>query len=164
MGTIDLLIIICLAIGLIHGLRKGFISQVMAILSLILGVWLSFKFSGLVCGILKDYITVSGTILQVIAFSVIMIIVVLGLHLVGKALAGIVKLVMLGWLDKLLGVAFSLLKVALIVGLVLILIDSVNQTVTIIPKETIDESVLYQPVRDLAVQVFPYLKGLIFNK
>ena len=90
--------------------------------------------------------------------------VMLVLKLVGIALEKVIKVAMLGWLNKLLGVVFSLLKAVLIIGLVIIMFDAVYSLIPFVSSDTLSESVLYQPIKDIANTVFPFLKGLIFNK
>ena len=85
-------------------------------------------------------------------------------HLVGKGVEKVLKVVMLGWLNKLLGVVFALIKVFLIIGLVIILFDAINSNIPFVSPEKLDESLFYNPVKELADIVFPYLKGLIFKK
>lgn len=102
--------------------------------------------------------------LQAIAFTLILIAVFLALTLVGKMLEGVVKIVMLGWLNKFLGVAFSLLKVILALGLSILLFDSVVTSLDIDCSKVIGESVLYAPLKSFADVFFPYIKELIFNK
>ena len=164
MNVFDIIILLCFVPAIIHGLSKGFVVQAVALISLVLGAWLSFNFSIPVSEWLKSFIHASGTILQVIAFVLILAAVLVGLNILGRMLAGMVKLVMLGWLDKLLGIVFALFKTVLAVGLVIILFDTLNSKFQLVPQKTIDSSALYQPVKDVADVVFPYLKKMIFNK
>ena len=76
-------------------------------------------------------------------------------------LEGVFRLVMLGWLNKLLGVLFALLKTALIVGLLIIAFTSVNDTFKFVQESVLNESVLYPPLKKLAFEVFPYLKEIL---
>ena len=99
-----------------------------------------------------------------IAFALILLVVMILVHLAGKAVEKVLKFMMLGWLNKLLGVVFALLKMILIVGLVIILFDSLNTTIPLVKEDTLNGSILYQPVKDIANTVFPYLKELIFKK
>ena len=147
-----------------RGLSKGFIAQAAALVALVLGAWMSFLFSGTVVEWIRPAMDVSPAILQVIAFTLILVAVFLALTLAGKALEGLVKVVMLGWLNKLLGVAFSLLKVILAIGLVILLIDTVTHALEIDCSKTTAESLLYNPVKSFADVFFPYIKELIFNK
>ena len=164
MNIIDIIIVCCCVPAVIHGLSKGFVSQAFSLVALILGVWLSFKFSNAVGEWLVTDIDLPGTVIHVIAFALIMLVVMLITHLAGKAVEGVLKVVMLGWLNKLLGIVFALLKAVLIIGLVIILFEAINNTFPIVPSKTMEESIFYGPVKDLANLIFPYLKELIFKK
>ncbi len=45
MNILDIIILTCFVAAIVQGLRKGFVAQVIAIISIIVGVWLSFRFS-----------------------------------------------------------------------------------------------------------------------
>ena len=143
---------------------KGFIEQAIALVSLILGAWLAFKFSTVVSGWLQPYFEVSETVLNVISFAVIMVAVVLVLFVLSKILTGVTKLVMLGWLDRLLGLVFALLKAGLLIGIAIILFDTLNVKFEFVEEKVLDESVLYAPIRDIAYVIFPYLKELLLKQ
>ena len=96
--------------------------------------------------------------LKVISFTLIFIAVIIGLALLGKLIEGVVKLAMLEWLNKLLGVAFSILKTGLIVGVAVMVFCSLNNTFGMVSEETLGESVLFPSIRKMAYTVFPYLK------
>lgn len=164
MNALDLILIICFLPFFVHGIMKGFIAQVTAIVSIILGVWLSFKFSDKVCQWLLPYLDVSDKVLHVISFILIMVAVVAGLYLVCRFAQGLFKIVMLGWLDKLLGVVFSLVKGMLLVGVLIILFNTLNTSFHFISEEKLSESVLYTPLKDIAYAVFPYFKELLFKQ
>ena len=165
MNTIDIIILICLIPAAIQGFIKGFITEALSIASLILGAWLAFRFSELLCKSLAPYVgNVPEKVLQVISFALIMIIVVLLLALLAKLLKGILKIVLLGWLDRLLGIALGIAKAALILSIVIVLFGSLNEMFGWIGEEKIAESVLYEPLKGFAYKVFPYLKALIFKQ
>ena len=50
------------------------------------------------------------------------------------------------------------------IGLVIILFDAIYNLIPFVSSDTLNESILYQPIKDIANIVFPYLKELIFNK
>ncbi len=161
MNIVDIILLICFIPALIQGFRKGFISQIIAIISIILGVWLSFRFSSSVSVWLAQYIQGSEQIMKLISFALILIAVIAGLTVLGRLIEGTFKLVMLGWLNRLLGVAFSLLKAGLVVGLAIMAFCSLNNTFGLVSEDTLNQSVLFPPLKDLAYTVFPYLKELI---
>ncbi|MBO4917969.1 MAG: CvpA family protein [Bacteroidales bacterium] len=164
MSTPDIIILICFLPAVISGIKNGFIEQVVALVSLVLGAWLAFKFSNVVGEWLKPYMEVSETVLHVISFAVIMIAVVLVLFVLGKILTGLTKLVMLGWLDRLLGLVFALLIAGLFIGIGIILFDTLNVKFGFVDEAILDKAVLYGPIRDIAYMVFPYLKELLLKQ
>ena len=164
MNVIDIIILVCCIPALFHGFSKGFVSQTISLIALVLGVWLSFKFSVPFGDWLKSFADLPGTVLHIIAFALILTIVMLVLTLIGKAIEKVVKLAMLGWLNKLLGIVFALLKAVLIIGLVIIIFDAIYNLIPFVSSDTLNESVLYNPIKSIANTVFPFLKELIFNK
>ena len=164
MNVIDVIILLCCVPAIFRGLTKGFIAQAAALIALILGAWMSFHFSSIVVDWIKPVINVSPTVVQAIAFTLILIVVFLVLTLLGRLVEGIIRIVMLGWLNKLLGVVFALLKVLLVIGLVILLFDSVTSALEIDCSKIIGKSLFYSPIKSFADGFFPYMKELIFNK
>lgn len=162
MSILDVILLICFIPALVQGLKRGFISQVIAIVSIVAGVWMSFEFATAVSGWLAQYIEASGEVLKLTAFALVLAGVFIALGIVGKLLEGILKLVMLEWMNKLLGVVFAFLKTALIIGLVIILFNSLNETFRFVDESSLSQSVLYPPLKNIAYTVFPYLKEIFF--
>ena len=162
MNILDIILLICFIPAVIQGLRKGFISQAISIVSLVLGIWLSARFASAVSAWIGQWITASGQVLEIVAFALILILVFLALGAIGKLLEATIKLVMLRWLNRLLGVVFALLKTMLIVGLVIMAFNSLNVTFGFVKEEVLNQSMLYPPLKDLANDVFPYLRDMIF--
>ena len=162
MNILDIILLICFIPAAIQGFQKGFISQVIAIISIIAGVWLSVQFASEVTVWLAQYIQGSEQVLKVVSFALIFIAVIAGLALLGRLVEGTVKLIMLGWLNRLMGVVFSLVKAALIVGLVIMAFCSLNNTFQLVSEDVLNQSVLFPPLKNMAYTVFPYLKDLLF--
>ncbi len=160
MNILDIVLLVCLIPAVIQGLRKGFIAQVVAIISLVLGGWLAYRFSSAVTEWLGQWISASGPALNIIAFILIFAIVVTLLFLLGKILEASIKIILLGWLNKLLGLVFSLFKYVLVIGLLIILFDSINGKFGLVSDEFLDSSFLYSGIRSISWSVFPYLKSL----
>ena len=164
MSTLDIILLLCLAPFLIQGIHRGFIAQVVSLVSLILGIWLAFQWSEIVCEWLHPYLpNLSEALLGVVGFVLVFVVVALLLHLVGKLILSAFKAVNLGWLNWMLGLVLALLKGALILGLLLILFDTLNLKFDLVPAEKLEASVLYAPLRDGAYKVFPYFKALLFK-
>jgi colicin V production protein len=163
MNILDFIILLCFIPAVISGLKKGFIAQVVAIIALILGAWLSYRFSSAVSTWIGQWIEGSQQLLQIIAFIIIFIVVVFALHLLGKAIEASIKIIMLGWLNKLLGVAFSMLKCMLIIGLLIMAFNAINETFSLVQESKLAESLLYTPIKNMTYSVFPYIKDMLFQ-
>ncbi len=161
MNILDIILLVCFVPAIFQGIRKGFIAQAVSIISIVLGIWASARFANIVSSWIAQYITASEQVLKVVAFALILVLVFLVLAALGKMLEGMFKLVMLGWLNKLLGVIFALLKTGLIVGLVIIAFSSLNDNFKFVQESVLNESVLYPPLKKLAFEVFPYLKDML---
>lgn len=161
MNILDIIILICLIPALIQGIVKGFVSQAVSIIAIIVGVWASSHFAGIVCQWLSKFITASGQILEVSAFAIIFILVIIALILLGKLLEKIITLAMLGWLNKLLGAVFAVVKWTLILGLIAIAFNAINQTVHLVNPSIFEQSVLYPVLLKFSDMVFPYFNNLM---
>jgi len=165
MNTIDIIILICLIPAAIEGLIKGFITEVISIVSLIAGAWLAFRFSEMLCQSIAPYLgNVPEKVIQVVSFALIMIVAVLLLALLAKVLKKVLKIALLGWLDRLLGIVFGIGKAALILSIIIVLFGSLNDLFGWVGAEELGESVLYAPLKDFAYKVFPYFKALVLKQ
>lgn len=162
MCTIDIILLVCLLPALFEGLKKGFIKQVVDITTLIIGAWLSFRFSQNVSTWLAGYLPeMSPTLLSILSFVLIFVVVMLLLGLLGRLLQSILKMATLGWADRLLGLVFAILKGMLILGIMIFLFEALNGLTQWVKPEDIAESKFYGPIKDFAGKVFPYFKSLI---
>ena len=164
MNILDIIILICLIPAVILGLRKGLISQVISIASIAFGVWASVKFAVISSQWLAQYINAPEHTLKIVAFVLIMIAVFVVLGLIGKVLEGVIKLVMLNWINRLAGMCFSLAKCLLILGLLTMGFSRLNETIELVRPEYIEGSVLYPILKDLADTLFPQLRNFLTLK
>ena len=164
MNIIDAIILICLIPAIFQGLKKGFISQAISIISLVVGIGASAHFADIVTAWISQYITASEQILKIVAFALILIVAFLALGLIGRLLESILKFAFLGWVNKLLGTIFSLLKAILILGLIALIINSFYTTFESPVPEMFKTSTLYPVISDIADSIFPYIKNLLTLK
>ncbi len=161
MGTLDIILLICFIPAVVRGIQKGFVEQLVAIVSILLGAWLAFKFSTPLSVWASGFISLEPKTMQVVSFIVIVVLAVLILNLLGKLITSTLKIASLSWLNRLLGLVFALLKAALVIGLLIYLFDSVNDKWSLINPDTLNESIVYSTLRTGAENVFPYLKDFV---
>lgn len=158
MNYIDVFLAVLLVIAAIHGFRKGFIIELASLAALILGIWGGVKFSDWTAKFITDTTGFHSKYLTVIAFIITFIVIVLVIHLLANVLDKTIKAVALGFLNRLAGIIFGVLKVAVILSILLILFDSVDQNMHILPEKQKAESKMYKPMRDLVPTLFPFIK------
>ena len=164
MNWIDLLIIVVLGIGVLHGARKGLVRQVLGLTSLVgsllagylymegAGLWLASQI-----GIPMQYAMVAG-------FMAVFLGVMLGFIIVSRLLDKVISdAPLLGGLNKIIGAGLGLLSA----GLMLSLILNLGSVVGLPSDEIRTSSALYDSAHqflpqtwDLATSQFPELTGL----
>lgn len=155
MNYIDIILGILLLWGLIKGFSKGLFSSLASLVALIVGIYIAVHFSHIAGGYLEHYVNWQEGAMKLVAFAVTFIVVVILVSLAGKILTKIADYAALGILNKILGGAFGVLKMAFIASVIIIFIDAINRNITIIKEETLNSSVLYTPVRELAPMILP---------
>ncbi|MCB0505024.1 MAG: CvpA family protein [Cyclobacteriaceae bacterium] len=103
MNTLDLILIIPIAIGAVSGFRKGFIIGIISLLALVLGVIGGFYFLNWGVSILINQFGLSGRFLPILAFLLIFVGIIIVVNFIGAVLKKIVHLILLGGLDKIAG-------------------------------------------------------------
>ena len=108
--------------------------------------------------ILMGFVKWNPNTIQIVAFALTFIVVVIGIHLLGNFLTGIANFAFLGWLNKLGGGFFRVLKTVLIVSIVFSVFEKINYNNFLAKKETLDNSIFFNPIQKIAVFVFPSIK------
>src|SRR5574344_382602 len=161
MAILDIIILICFVPAIVKGISKGLMRQVVELVAILVGAWAAFHFSSVISNWLSASITINHTVLNVICFVLVVVIVCVLLFLPCSMLNRLLKAVSLGWVDTGLGIIFGVLKTALIIGLVIMVFESLNSAIHIVKPGTLADSPIYCALRNFAGKIFPYLKGLV---
>ena len=161
-GILDIIIFVIIAASAIWGLFKGFVRQIVSIAALLLGVYCAFKFTAYLSAQVKELLSLSiaQNTLHIIMFVIIFIIVLILAHLIGKGIEGIIKLSMLGWLNRILGFLFGAIKASIILSIAVYVINYLNNLLHIIPQSVFDSSKGYTFLEQFSQQIFPYLQKI----
>ena len=162
MATLDIIIIAIVIAASIWGLFKGFISQAISIVALMLGIWCACRFTEFISSKVCEWfnLDISQNTLHIIFFAIIFIVVVILAHLLGKGIENLVKLSLLGWVNRLLGLLFGALKAIIILGIVIYAINYINNLFNLIPKEIFSNSKAYGFLLHFTKDFFPFLHNL----
>lgn len=126
--------------------------------ALVLGIFMAIKLRPLFASLLNSLFDISPDNMNVIAFSVAFVSIVLVVHLVAFVVEKLIKVVALNFVNRLLGMGFGLLVTAFVISMILWPVNKVNEEKQIIKPERIEGSFLYKPLSAFAPAVFPYLK------
>ena len=157
MNYIDIILGLLILFSAISGFRKGLVSEVVALAALILGIWGAIEFSYITTEFLTDNFNFETKHLNLISFIITFIIIVILVHITGSAVNKLVKTAMLGFVNKLAGMAFGILRSALILSVLLLVFDKIDEDVEILSPSTKQESRLYTPLRNFAPSLFPFI-------
>jgi membrane protein required for colicin V production len=157
MNWIDATIVIILILSMVTGFINGLVKEVASLAALILGIWGAIKFSSFTAGKLYDYFDMTGQYVGIIAFIVTFGIIVVLIHFAGILADKIIHAVSLGFVNRLLGVAFGVFKSVLIMSVCFVVLNAIDARRPFLPKERIEESIFYNPISDIAPVLFPII-------
>ena len=158
MNYLDIIFLVPLLVALYRGFKKGIIHMAASLAALILGIIFAIKLRPLFASMLDGLFDISPDYLNIIAFSVAFVVIVILVHLAAFLVEKLVKAVALNLVNRLLGMAFGLLVTAFVLSMILWPINQVNEERQFIKPERIENSLLYKPLSAFAPAVFPYLK------
>jgi membrane protein required for colicin V production len=157
----DIIILVPLLWGLYSGYKKGFVVEAASLVSLLLATWGGVKFSGYVSEILTNDYGFETKFLPVISFLLVFLAILVGINLLAKLVQGLLKLAMLGTVNRVLGSLFSCLKYAVIVSVFIFMATSIIDEGDIITPVEKEETYLYQHVSVLSYTLVPALKDQV---
>lgn len=159
MNIIDLILIILLLAGAIHGFVKGFFVEFASVAAIVLGVLCAMMFSDSLKVWLSGMVSWQPATVKAVAFFIIFISVLIVVHLIAHALEKFVQAIALGILSRIGGALFGFIKTAFILSFVMYIIARIEAyDVTVIPKEPKRDSKLYEPIEKLAPNILPFLR------
>lgn len=154
---IDVIAFVLLVIALIKGLRKGFIVALFSLMGFIIGLAAALKLSTAAAHYLERSANISQRWLPFVAFIAVFIIVVLLIRLGAKLIEGAVGLMMLGWLNRILGVVLFVFIYFFIYSILLFYADSLH----LLKPETTASSITYPYLKPLGPKVIEGLAVVI---
>ena len=152
MNYLDIAIAVPLLYGLIKGVANGLIKEITGLLSLVIGIYISVNFSNLLephlSGIFDNYEQVK----PIIAFAILFLFTILIIKLIGSLANKLTKALALGFISRIFGAVFGLLKLALVVSFLL----TMEARFELISNDTKQSSQLYKPTSNLLEILAPH--------
>jgi membrane protein required for colicin V production len=160
---IDAIFIILMILAVIKGMRNGFVVAVFSFLAIIIGLAAAMKLSTVVADWLKNSTSISSAWLPFLSFALVMIGVVFLIRLGAKLIESAMKMVMLGWLNKLSGIVLYVALYITVYSVILFYAEKLH----FLKPDTFHTSRTYafiQPWGPKAIELFgaiiPWFKGM----
>lgn len=157
MNFIDIILGTILVFGLIRGVWNGFFVELASFVSLLIGIFIAIKFSGFVADYIRENLLSESQYIEIIAFAITFILVIVGVILLAKTFTKLASFTGLGWINRLLGGVFGLLKMLFILSIALHFFQKINKNDALITEQKKEDSILYQPIVKASELVFPIL-------
>lgn len=160
MNFLDLVLLVPLLWGCYRGFSKGLVFELTTFVALFAGVYGALHFSG----IAKPYLIAAWgeepEHLPIIAFAVTFLVIILGIHLLGRLLDRLMKWVALGLINRLLGAIFGVLKIGLFMMALLVMVRTLDPGKgNVIPEKTQKGSFLLSHMDRMTKKVMRYDLG-----
>ena len=149
MNILDIIIGIILILFALSGLRKGLIIEAFYLASYIVGIYGAMFFSESVAESLSDAIHVSQEYLALIAFILTFVVFMIVIRYLGRLISGLVEAIHLGFIDKIGGLVFGILKGALLVSIFIMVLNIFGYG-DVVNKDVRKESFLYVKTENIA--------------
>jgi len=157
MHIIDLVIITAFGYGLYTGYRKGIVHMVLSFVGLLVAIYLSARFSEQIIPHIGRYLDLGPRGLRWIAYLMVFSGTLILVSILSRILHKLLKAAGLSWANRLGGAAFSALKYMLILGLLLKLVDSVQQRFPVLPEDYAQGSHWHKPLMRSTDSVLVYV-------
>jgi membrane protein required for colicin V production len=154
-GALDAIIGVALAWALFRGFQKGFIVKIASLIALVAGTFAGFHGSEGLANWLTNEVNWSETSVQLTAFILTFILVVIGVHFLAKLIEKMVDLTALGLINKLAGMALGAFQMVLLLSITTFALDGVFGERNWLPAGAAEESVLYPSVETAVEWIIP---------
>ncbi len=152
MNFFDILTLVALVWAIISGWRSGFVSQLLGLVGIILGIVLSLRYGAAVGGMFDidaRFSVVAGFLITFVAVLVVATI-------LSRLLAKVLSFIGLGWVNTLLGIVLSIVKGLVVLSMLYAAIYSLNLNSQLIEPDYFDNSISFDIIRKCAEPLFDF--------
>lgn len=159
MTWLDIVILLPLLIGLVRGTMRGLITEIIAIAAVILGFIGAKIWGQLFSAWLLSQFTWPQPVCDAVAYALLFLGIAIALNIAGRLLSKLLKAINLGWINRVLGATFGLLKWAFIVLAIVFCVNKLDEQFHFIQPELKKQSIIYPEAVKLADKALDYVKN-----
>ena len=120
MNLFDMLAVVILAFCVIRGVFRGLVKEISSIIGVLGGFYAAYTYYTVPAGLLSRWISDSAHV-NIVSFLLVFCTVFLWISMLGVVIKHLLNIAFLGWVDRICGSAFGLLKGVLLVSVLLII-------------------------------------------
>lgn len=160
MSWLDIIILLPLLIGLVRGMMKGLVTEIIAILAVVFGFFGAKLWGATFSAWISTQFTWPQPVCDAVAYALLFLAITLALNIVGRLISKLLKAIHLGWINRILGGAFGVVKWALIVLAIVFCVNKVDLQFHFLQPELKSKSLIYPEAVQLADQALDYVKNV----
>jgi membrane protein required for colicin V production len=163
MNTFDIIVVVILAYSLLIGLFRGLLKEAASVVGVLGGFFLAYGFYATAAGYLTGLVS-NPAYRNILAFLAIFCTVVIAVNVVAVIVKYLMRIVFLGWLDRLGGFVFGVVKGALIVSVIFLALTAFLPKGTPLIKDSATAPYIAVVAENLAALVSSDIKSEFTSK
>ncbi len=149
-NLIDIIFIVPLMLFAWSGYKKGLIIEAATLVALVLGLYFAIYFSDVAARLLNENFKIDPKYMGAISFVVTFVAIVFGVIAIGKVLEKFINVLLLGFINKIAGSVFGILKGALFISIIIFAFSYFGLENSVFSDQSRQKSLLYQPIKAIA--------------
>ncbi|MBO7301404.1 MAG: CvpA family protein [Bacteroidaceae bacterium] len=160
MNTLDIVLLVVAGIGMLFGLKSGLIKQLSFGAGIAIGLLQATIFYPKAAAWLQELSGWDDIVCTILGFIIIILAVTIVINIAGLILRWLLKAVLLGWVDRILGAIFSIIIALGVVVLGVNISESIAPDNNITGKTSQKESLLYNEVAEVTFLIIEEAKKI----
>ncbi|MDJ0986206.1 MAG: CvpA family protein [Desulfobacterales bacterium] len=136
MSPFDVFIILIMGYSIVRGLFRGLVKEVSSIIGVLGGFYAAYSYFPMVAKLLSGIIQ-EESYLNILSFMIIFCGILLLISILGVVIKYLLNIAFLGWIDRICGVGFGLIKGVLIITVIFIILTTFLSKGTPLIKKSI---------------------------
>lgn len=153
LGSLDILILLALAIGVVRGFMTGAVRQVISFIGMVISIVLAIELMNAVGRLVGDALGVTEALQPALGLLAVFLIIQILLFFVVRAVESVVKTFRLSTVNRLLGGFAGMVKAALVLSVIFIGLAHLD----VPEEENREESLFYAPIASALPTAWDYL-------
>jgi membrane protein required for colicin V production len=126
MNILDIIIIVIVGYCLIRGIFRGLIKELSSIIGVLAAFYTAYSYYPKIAHLLRRWVTNSGY-LNILSFFILFCLVFVIISMLGVIIKYLLNIAFLGWVDRICGAGFGVIKGILIVSVIVLTLTAFLQ-------------------------------------